>query len=215
MQHFGSHRCGGSIITQTKILTAAHCVRGTVKRFTSIRAGSTYHAVGGVTINVVRTFEHEQFHIPYRYNYDIALLFLAEPLVYGIGIQPIALPNQGVIIGSGMNSLISGWGLANIQGILIYPSNLQSVIVPIVDQDVCKESYGSLQVPAAITDVMICAGLLEGGKDACLGDSGGPLVIDNVLHGVVSWGAGCAQPGLPGVYARTGLFRDWIDNINI
>ena len=61
---------------------------------------------------------------------------------------------------------------------------------------------------------MICAGLEEGGKDACVGDSGGPLIcIDNgkpVLYGITSWGKGCAQEGSPGVYVRTAGVVDWI-----
>lgn len=63
---------------------------------------------------------------------------------------------------------------------------------------------------------MICAGLFdEGGKDSCQGDSGGPLVVDNELHGVVSWGAGCAQARYPGVYVRTSRFTDWINSFDL
>jgi len=214
MSHFGNHRCGGSIIAPQKIVTAAHCIRGTITSFLAIRAGSTYHATGGVVISVRRTFEHEDYNVPFEFTNDIGLLFLSESLIYGLGIGPIALAEQDDILPGGLDSTITGWGTLQ-QGAATIPDNLQSVVVPIVDQDECVAAYANHSFPADVTDVMICAGVPEGGRDACQGDSGGPLTVGRVLHGAVSWGYGCAQPGLPGVYARVASFRNWIDNINV
>ncbi|GFX60044.1 clotting factor B [Trichonephila clavipes] len=101
---------------------------------------------------------------------------------------------------------------------------LQEVTVPIVPLKDCNASYykvAKANFPKGITNVFICAGLPEGGKDACQGDSGGPLTTqlkDNswVQLGVVSFGYGCAQPGYPGVYTRLSQYTKWFyDNTDL
>ncbi|CAB1334004.1 unnamed protein product, partial [Coregonus sp. 'balchen'] len=92
-----------------------------------------------------------------------------------------------------------GWGHVCV----FNPFNLQCVDIPILSNKDCEESY-----PGQITDTMVCAGYLEGGKDSCQGDSGGPLVCNGELHGIVSWGVGCAQPNYPGVYTKLAILGD-------
>uniref|UniRef100_A0A8C8DQK6 trypsin n=1 Tax=Oryzias sinensis TaxID=183150 RepID=A0A8C8DQK6_9TELE len=91
------------------------------------------------------------------------------------------------------------------------PQTLQEVQVPIVGNRQCKCSYGA----SSITDNMVCAGLLAGGKDSCQGDSGGPLVIKQnnlwIQAGVVSFGNGCALRNFPGVYTRVSQYQTWIN----
>lgn len=89
---------------------------------------------------------------------------------------------------------------------------MRSVYLPIFNQDQCN-----IQYRRRITPRMICAGYEEGGKDSCFGDSGGPLTCSqngtNQLAGIVSFGAGCARPNFPSVFARVSFFRDWINSI--
>lgn len=208
MTSFGSHRCGGSILSPTKIITAAHCVRGVQIPYIGVRAGSSLRTSGGVHILVRRIIEHENYNVPIYFDNDIALMFMESAFTFGAGIQAVALPPQGLVVAHGTASRVSGWGALSQGG--PPPDVLQVVTVPIVSNDICGDAYEELN---PITDGMICAGDLEaGGRDACQGDSGGPLVVGNVLHGLVSWGYGCAQPGFPGVNARVAHYREWIDS---
>uniref|UniRef100_A0A183J8N8 Peptidase S1 domain-containing protein n=1 Tax=Soboliphyme baturini TaxID=241478 RepID=A0A183J8N8_9BILA len=95
---------------------------------------------------------------------------------------------------------------------------LQQVTVPVIDVQLCNSSeyyHGNIDTS------MLCAGYTEGGKDACQGDSGGPLICLNEgrlweLHGIVSWGYGCALPFRPGVYTRVAKYISWIsENMNL
>lgn len=81
------------------------------------------------------------------------------------------------------------------------------IYVPIVNQLACKSLYGTI---STVTDRMICAGYINGGKDACQGDSGGALARNGIAYGIVSWGYGCALPNYPGVYSRISSVADWI-----
>jgi len=211
MTNFGSHRCGGSILGTQKIITAAHCTRDTMIPYVGIRAGSTFRTSGGILIEVRRIIEHENYNVPIYFDNDVALLFLATPLVFGPGIQPVTLPEQGYVVPHGTDSRVSGWGALSQGG--PSPDVLQVVTVPIVNNEICGASYVALN---PITDGMICAGDIDaGGRDACQGDSGGPLVVGTVLHGLVSWGYGCAVPGFPGVNTRVAHYRTWIDSWNV
>lgn len=87
------------------------------------------------------------------------------------------------------------------------PDILRTVDLPLIDIDDCrkKTKYGS-----SVQMGMMCAGYLEGEKDACKGDSGGPLVCQGLQAGIVSWGTGCANPLYPGVYTNVAFYKNWI-----
>jgi len=91
-------------------------------------------------------------------------------------------------------------------------SVLRQVVVPIVEWTKCKQLNKNMQ--KILTQNMLCAGYMEGGKDSCRSDSGGPLVCKQNEHwwqqGIVSWGNGCARRNNPGVYVNVIKFLSWI-----
>lgn len=162
MNNYGSHRCGGSIIHQRYVLTAAHCTAGVTLNALSVRAGSSLRASGGINVAVAKIVQHPRFNSN-TLDFDISIMFLSWNLIFTSSMHAISLPNQGEVLPVGTNTLISGWGAVNeISG---STSQLQYVQVPIIDDKTCESAYRGYN---AITANMICAGLNRiGGKDAC------------------------------------------------
>ena len=136
-------------------------------------------------------------------DYDVGLVRLAQPLAFGINIQPIKLARQTYTVRDGRLLEVAGWGYVMANGPI--SETLRYAKIPVVNQASCKRIMGNL-----ITDRMLCAGYLAGGVDACQMDSGGPLVAYNRLVGIVSWGIGCALPNRPGIYTRITAVLPWI-----
>ncbi|XP_061397820.1 trypsin zeta-like [Musca vetustissima] len=197
------HVCGGTIYSENVVITAAHCIIASVPSQFKVVAGTNFQVGNnGVMVPVKEIIMHENYD-PERYDNDIAILVLASPLpLNGFTIRSIELIDDAPAPGS--ETTITGWGAVWEGG----PTHhyLQEVKIPVVSHEDCNYDYGGL-----ITEKMFCAGLRGvGGKDACQGDSGGPLTIRNKLAGVVSWGAGCARPEYPGVYANVWTLKSWI-----
>lgn len=202
MLYFGSHRCGASIISNTWAVSAAHCTVDIVISQFQFRAGSNLHGSGGQLTQVTNIINHPQYN-PSASNFDLNVMQF-NALSFQSGVQAISLPSQGQGTGAGSNAVISGWGATSEGG--GSSATLQVINVPVVSNDQCNSLYSG-----AITDQMICAGIVPGGgQDACQGDSGGPMVVGGQLVGATSWGNGCARPNFPGVYARVASMRTWV-----
>ena len=204
--------CGGSIISDRWIVTAAHCMfnPSTGERLPpsaiAVRVGAVDLAGDeGELILAQNTITHPSYNTR-NFQSDIALIELSRP----VSSPTIALPTPSSDVPIvGESTIVAGWGTTSEGG--FQSGNLLEVSLPIVSHAACLPVYPNTLDP----DANVCAGgFTTGGRDSCQGDSGGPLFVSRentwVQAGVVSYGEGCARPGIPGVYTRVTSYVDWI-----
>merc|ERR1719333_199505 len=188
--------CGGTLISSTHVLTAAHCTDGAAA--SNIRVLLGEHNIADSVFNrvdVAEIINHPDYDSRTTDN-DYAILRLSQAVTFTNEVAPACLPADTGATYAGVLATVTGWGTLSSGG--NQPTALQEVDVTVTTNTECNNAYGS------ITANMICAA--DSGKDSCQGDSGGPLIAAEngrqALIGVVSWGRGCAFEGFPGVYAR-------------
>uniref|UniRef100_A0A3Q3X6C2 Peptidase S1 domain-containing protein n=1 Tax=Mola mola TaxID=94237 RepID=A0A3Q3X6C2_MOLML len=196
----GFYTCGGTLINNQWILTAAQCVTLQLSKKREPQSRSVF-----------RKIPHPQYSTT-TFDNDIALLQLSSPVTFTDYIRPVCLAKSGSTFDAETSCWITGWGDIGNNVSLPDPKRLQEVNVTVVSNIECDRVYGD------VTSNHICTSSSRGGTGICVGDGGGPLLkkTDNkwVQAGVMSFVAfqGCALPNIPEGYTRVSNYQSWISS---
>ncbi len=227
-----SSTCGASFLGDKWLLTASHCVDGVDPSQLKVNVGEYDLSNGAENAQAVkRIYMHADYQLDIDLDNDIALIEL-ETSVNNEAVTLLDLEQTSQLAIENSTVTVTGWGgregyEAGGGPTSNFPDVLHQVDLQLMTNEECKstlaqsftELYEGVFSPeeVGISDAMICATIAGGGKGSCQGDSGGPLMVNTnegwQQIGIVSWGIGCAADGFPGVYTRSALFTDWINEI--
>jgi len=206
LQYNGNHFCGGTLIDEYHVLTAAHCLQESSMLDSDLTIVAGLHSRSQPNLEriqrkqIATIVNHEGYNQDTNEN-DIAIMRLTSPVTLNSYVNIACLPGSDPNIND--NVIVAGWGTTSFEGM---PSDsLRQANVLIMDACQVYDFYSTKQ---------ICAGNYQYTKDSCQGDSGGPLMYEVngqwIVSGVVSYGDECAKLDRPGVYTRISYYVPWI-----
>ncbi|XP_027377554.1 duodenase-1-like [Bos indicus] len=194
-----SHNCGGFLVREDFVLTAAHCLGSSI----SVTLGAHNIKQRETTQQVIpvrRPIPHPDYNDETLAN-DIMLLKLTRKADITDKVSPINLPRSLAKVKTGMMCSVAGWGRLGVN--MPSTDKLQEVDLEVQNKKKCKDRFQDYNA-----SIQICAGDPSKRKSSFLGDSGGPLVCNGVAQGIVSYGRDDGTP--PNVYTRISSFLSWI-----
>ncbi|XP_053685592.1 transmembrane protease serine 9-like [Sabethes cyaneus] len=203
------HFCGGAILTERVVISAASCFQNRLYSNVGVVVGSLHRrkeARGATQLLYVNKLISHSAYSPGNPRNDIGLLILKTNIKFGDYVHTISLPRKSPK--QGEKCQIFGWGQISMQ-VPRYTDCLQKATVEVQKWQECKRQAQEQQFELPTTS--LCAGSFDGGADTCVGDSGGALVCRGSLAGITTDRVGCGEPRMAKIYTDVYQQQKWID----